>query len=264
MNNDQILSVFWHYHTIVLYRMPTGWVPLSQCTFLPLLKVLIHLEIVLLKTDIENSIKTEMTVTESMKQWKECVKGAGLLPSGIHWWMRNNWGQASDWGPCCISLSASLLLVGWWKGRKNLYLLLQRFCSGRARRPMAESANPGSDRKSTVDDEVMLGIIAAAEADRSVDMLCQLSKASFPLCMQQLHSSLRLHHHLRHYGRLQYGLFLKGIGMSLEEALRFWKSEFTKIMDGDKVIMFYLTHIAVWPNVVALITSTMILYVYPS
>ena len=70
--------------------MPTGWVPLSQCTFLPLLKVLIHLEIVLLKTDIENSIKTEMTVTESMKQWKECVKGAGLLPSGVHWWMRNN------------------------------------------------------------------------------------------------------------------------------------------------------------------------------
>jgi len=56
--------------------------------------------------------------------------------------------------------------------------------------------------------------------------------------MQQLHSSLRLHHHLRHYGRLQYGLFLKGIGMSLDEALRFWKSEFTRIMDGDKVNAF--------------------------
>jgi len=70
--------------------------------------------------------------------------------------------------------------------------------------------------------------------------MCQLSKASFPLCMQQLHSSLRLHHHLRHYGRLQYGLFLKGIGMSLEEALRFWKSEFTRIMDGDKVIVFFV------------------------
>jgi len=55
--------------------------------------------------------------------------------------------------------------------------------------------------------------------------------------MQQLHSSLRLHHHLRHWGRQQYGLFLKGIGMSLEEALRFWKSEFTRIMDGDKVSM---------------------------
>jgi len=25
--------------------------------------------------------------------------------------------------------------------------------------------------------------------------------------------------------------------MSLEEALRFWKSEFTRIMDGDKVSM---------------------------
>jgi len=55
--------------------------------------------------------------------------------------------------------------------------------------------------------------------------------------MQQLHSSLRLHHHLRHWGRQQYGLFLKGIGMSLEEALRFWKLEFMRIMDGDKVII---------------------------
>jgi len=54
--------------------------------------------------------------------------------------------------------------------------------------------------------------------------------------MQQLHSSLRLHHHLRHWGRQQYGLFLKGIGMSLEEALRFWRSEFMRIMDGDKVL----------------------------
>ena len=62
--------------------------------------------------------------------------------------------------------------------------------------------------------------------------------------MQQLHSSLRLHHHLRHWGRQQYGLFLKGIGMSLEEALRFWKSEFTRIMDGDKVTrVTFLLHL---------------------
>lgn len=33
---------------------------------------------------------------------------------------------------------------------------------------------------------------------------------------------------------MQYGLFLKGIGLSLEEALRFWRTEFTKAMDGDK------------------------------
>jgi Eukaryotic and archaeal DNA primase, large subunit len=56
--------------------------------------------------------------------------------------------------------------------------------------------------------------------------------------MQQLHSSVRAYHHLKHWGRQQYGLFLKGIGLSLEEALRFWKSEFTRIMDADKVFCF--------------------------
>jgi len=28
---------------------------------------------------------------------------------------------------------------------------------------------------------------------------------------------------------MQYGLFLKGIGLSLEDALRFWQTEFTKV-----------------------------------
>lgn len=66
-------------------------------------------------------------------------------------------------------------------------------------------------------------------------LLFQLSKKSFPLCMQQLHTALRSNHHLRHGGRQQYGLFLKGIGLSLDEAIKFWRSEFTKIIDGDQV-----------------------------
>ena len=53
--------------------------------------------------------------------------------------------------------------------------------------------------------------------------------------MQQLHTSMRRDHHLRHGGRQQYGLFLKGIGLSLEEAMKFWRSEFMKLIDGDKV-----------------------------
>ena len=66
-------------------------------------------------------------------------------------------------------------------------------------------------------------------------LLLQLSKKSFPLCMQQLHSALRSNHHLRHGGRQQYGLFLKGIGLSLDEAIKFWRSEFSKIIDVDQV-----------------------------
>ena len=38
---------------------------------------------------------------------------------------------------------------------------------------------------------------------------------------------------MKHYGRLQVGLFLKGVGLNLDESLRFWKGEFTKKNDID-------------------------------
>ncbi|KAI5946127.1 DNA primase large subunit [Manis javanica] len=69
----------------------------------------------------------------------------------------------------------------------------------------------------------------------SLDQIDSLSIKSFPPCMRQLHKALRENHHLRHGGRMQYGLFLKGIGLTLEQALQFWKQEFIKgKMDPDK------------------------------
>lgn len=68
----------------------------------------------------------------------------------------------------------------------------------------------------------------------TLDQIDGLSRTSYPLCMRQLHTALKENHHLKHGGRLQYGLFLKGIGLSLEEALIFWRAEFTKLMDVDK------------------------------
>ncbi|KAI6093216.1 DNA primase, large subunit [Hypoxylon rubiginosum] len=62
---------------------------------------------------------------------------------------------------------------------------------------------------------------------RNVDNL----STHFPLCMQHLHRSLRRDAHLKHFGRLQYTLFLKGIGLNLEECLVFWRSSFHKITD---------------------------------
>lgn len=67
-----------------------------------------------------------------------------------------------------------------------------------------------------------------------IESIDSLSVKSFPLCMKQLHEQLRLAHHLKHGGRLQYGLYLKGIGVTLEDSLRFWREEFTKIMELDK------------------------------
>ncbi|XP_066036645.1 DNA primase large subunit isoform X2 [Chamaea fasciata] len=70
----------------------------------------------------------------------------------------------------------------------------------------------------------------------SLDQIDALSVKSFPLCMRQLHRALRDSHHLRHGGRMQYGLFLKGIGLTLEQALEFWKKEFIRgKVDADKL-----------------------------
>ncbi|TPX34376.1 hypothetical protein SmJEL517_g02997 [Synchytrium microbalum] len=68
-----------------------------------------------------------------------------------------------------------------------------------------------------------VGVIKAEDVDGLVN--------HFPLCMKNLHTHLRADSHLKHGGRLQYGLFLKGIGLPLEEALVFWRRAFAKKMD---------------------------------
>ncbi|XP_058443290.1 DNA primase large subunit [Malaya genurostris] len=61
-----------------------------------------------------------------------------------------------------------------------------------------------------------------------IESLDQLSKKSFPLCMRYCHDTLKAKHHLKHGGRIQYGLFLKGIGVTMDDSLRFWREEFTR------------------------------------
>ncbi|CAH8383086.1 unnamed protein product [Eruca vesicaria subsp. sativa] len=62
----------------------------------------------------------------------------------------------------------------------------------------------------------------------------QVAKTSFPLCMRHLFDKLRDDHHLKHGGRMQLGLFLKGVGLKLDDALAFWRAEFTKKVGSER------------------------------
>ncbi|KAF1353377.1 DNA primase [Delphinella strobiligena] len=64
----------------------------------------------------------------------------------------------------------------------------------------------------------------------------------FPLCMQNLHRDLRKNNHLKHYGRLQLTLFLKGIGLDLPECILFWRHSF-KLISDDKFKKDYIYNI---------------------
>ena len=52
--------------------------------------------------------------------------------------------------------------------------------------------------------------------------------ASAPLCMRRTWQILQQTHHLKHAARMQFGLFLKSVGVSLEHAHELWKREFMK------------------------------------
>lgn len=56
---------------------------------------------------------------------------------------------------------------------------------------------------------------------------------NFPLCMKIQYDNLKENHHLKYFSRVQYGLFLKGIGLSITDALKMWHDEFTKIMSEE-------------------------------
>jgi len=62
----------------------------------------------------------------------------------------------------------------------------------------------------------------------------KLSQQSFALCMSNLQQGLSKDNHLKHGGRMQYGLFLKGIGLGLNDALDFWRQSFSRRTPPDK------------------------------
>jgi len=62
-------------------------------------------------------------------------------------------------------------------------------------------------------------------------MIDALAKQHFPPCMKNLWVLLRKDKHLKYGGRQQLNLFLKGIGLPVEEAVIFWRQAFSNISD---------------------------------
>ncbi|RHY93527.1 hypothetical protein DYB35_000521 [Aphanomyces astaci] len=66
-----------------------------------------------------------------------------------------------------------------------------------------------------------------------------------PLCMRYLADKLRENHHLKYDGRKQLGLFLKGVGFTVEESLVFWRQAFdpvTSVQIFDKKYAYNIRH----------------------
>jgi DNA primase large subunit len=61
--------------------------------------------------------------------------------------------------------------------------------------------------------------------------------------MQNLHEGLRKDSHMKHGGRMQYGLFLKGVGLGVEDALAFWGKAFSKKFTPEDFLKKYAYNI---------------------
>lgn len=82
------------------------------------------------------------------------------------------------------------------------------------------------------------------EGQITASMIDGLVEKHFPLCMKTIHHSLLANHHLRYEARRQYGLFLKWIGLDVEEAVKFWRAHFSNITDDkfDKEYKYNIRH----------------------
>lgn len=50
----------------------------------------------------------------------------------------------------------------------------------------------------------------------------------FPICMQACHQKLKKQNHLQYHARMQFRLFLKGCGVTMEDSIEYFKREFCK------------------------------------
>lgn len=117
------------------------------------------------------------------------------------------------------------VVTGLFRSHMNQSLTLASKAVGlaegdRRMRPILESVRQhyAADEMKSAYDENNTERIGLKQLNESV--------IAMPLCMQTMLEKLRDTHHLRYQGRLQLGVFLKGCGLTMEESLHFWKTEF--------------------------------------
>ena len=69
---------------------------------------------------------------------------------------------------------------------------------------------------------------------RTMNDIDIVSEKCFPLCMSLIERHINQYSHLTHFGRLQYTLFLKGAGLPVDEALKFFQKKYEKKTPIDK------------------------------
>ncbi|ODO08615.1 DNA primase large subunit [Cryptococcus wingfieldii CBS 7118] len=67
----------------------------------------------------------------------------------------------------------------------------------------------------------------------TADTIDEVARKHFPPCMRHLYDSLKRDNHLKHYGRLQLTLFIKGLGVPLDQAIIFWRRGYGPKMTDD-------------------------------
>ena len=69
---------------------------------------------------------------------------------------------------------------------------------------------------------------------RTMNDIDLVSEDCFPLCMSLIERHINQYSHLMHFGRLQFTLFLKGAGLPVDEALKFFQKKYEKKTPADK------------------------------